>query len=628
MKNKFYMLAAIAIAFFGSANAQVAPVTPDIVALPSTGCPSGGTLFPATGTYAPSSLVQLGVNNTGTDVCQDFVTGRTFQVMAWDDVTNVVSQTSFTSAVYVSWNFNNAPTGSVSFAGGYDPDVAIWSDTFGTFMEIVFENNASGKIDGYTYKWNGSTFVPYATLPFKCTLSVDPTKKCKNPNVTATKDKGRFAVVWHEEGLVTPPQTLTVTYSTTPPVSYTNTVSLLQSRVYINCIDKPGYLGDLLGSPTATILNKGGQEVIRVTPPGTNNLFDRNYNADVSMSEEAIGSGGSFPSQMVISVAFLSQYFDPSTFSIVSDGLSVVQGTMDDFRVNFGTTTTTKNFKRTYNGKPRIASRLTLTGTYVAKDFSVVMGNASPGPGCVPGPVTSKLHFWWNETGSGAIPCPVGGTDIISTTSFSNSGITTTDPVISCVNAKGHYAVAFATNFGSTYDIVANTYRQGSLVTAGAFSYVNYGTCAPSQNGNQAIPSIASFRRPGASQVDNAYSNYLFWDQSSKTLNWKKPTNQNIPGGGTALRQMQDETSAKDDQTKFMAYPNPTDSEISFDFKLDTNEIASEIEIFNMSGQSVDKFAVTEGSKQKRAIDKMPSGTYIAILKTNLQNHRLQFIRK
>ncbi len=46
MKNKFYMLAAITIAFFGSANAEVAPATPDIVALPSTGCPSGGTLFP------------------------------------------------------------------------------------------------------------------------------------------------------------------------------------------------------------------------------------------------------------------------------------------------------------------------------------------------------------------------------------------------------------------------------------------------------------------------------------------------------------------------------------------------------------------------------------------------------
>ncbi|GEM_PF-1867682 len=632
MKNKFYILAASMFTFFGNMNAQVAPVTGDLVALPTTGCPSpGGTNFPATVTYTPSTQVHLDINNTGTDICQEVISGRTIQVMAWDNVSAIVSQTSFTSKVYVSWNFNDTATGSLVFNDGFDPDVAIWSDaTNGTFMEIVFENNLTGRIDAYTYKWNATTntFNTYNLLPFKCTLSNDATMKCKNPNLAATKDRGRFAVVWHEEGLVTPPAQLVITYNTSPPVTYTNTVSIKQSRVYVYASDRSNYLQDLLGSPTSTIVNVKGDEVIRTTPVGTNNLFDRNYNPDVSFSEEAIGTGG-WPTERVISVAFLSEYFNPATFSIVSDGLSVVQGGKTDFRPTLNpTTTTTRNFTRAYNGKPRIAARLTLSGTYVAKDFSVVMGNASATPGCTPGPIMSKLHFWWNQTGTGSIVCPVGGADIIASTSYANAGITTTNPVISCVNAKGLYAVAFETNLNSTYDIVANTYRQGSLVTAGAFSYVNYGTCVASQNGNQVIPSIASFRKPGANQLDNAFSNYLFWDHVTKTLDFKKITTQNIPGAGVQLRQMEDATDTKEDQTKFTAYPNPSDSEISFDFKLDANEIASEIEIFNMSGQSVDKFAITEASSQKRTIDKMPSGIYIAILKTNLQNHRLQFIRK
>jgi hypothetical protein len=92
----------------------------------------------------------------------------------------------------VSWNFNDTATGSLVFNDGFDPDVAIWSDaTNGTFMEIVFENNSTGRIDAYTYNWNATTntFNTYNLLPFKCTLSNDATMKCKNPNLAATKDR-------------------------------------------------------------------------------------------------------------------------------------------------------------------------------------------------------------------------------------------------------------------------------------------------------------------------------------------------------------------------------------------------------------------------------------------------------
>jgi hypothetical protein len=630
MKNKFYILAASMFAFFGSINAQVAPTTGDLIALPTTPCPSpGGTLFTPPSPYTPTSAVQLGVNNTGTDVCTIYGSQKPFQVMTWDNVTAV---SPLTSTVYVSFNFMDIPLNSVSFPGGYDPDVAIWSDSSGTYVEIVFENNATGKIDGYTYVYNGSIFVPYTSFPFQCTLSNDATKKAKNPNVTATKDAGRFAVVWHEEGLVTPPQTLTVTYSTTPPVSFTNTVSLLQSKVYIYMIDKPmGYMSDLLGSPTSSIVNKVGIEVVRNTPPGTNNLFDRNFNPDVSMSEEIYP--GSTPSQVITSIVFLSEHFNPATFSIVSDGLSVVQGVMDDFRYSApGVATYTHNFTRSYSGKPRIASRLNSTVS-APRDFSVVMGNANTAVTCTTSTLTSKLHSWWYQTGSGAITCPSGGVDLLTLSPFYATGVTSVDPVISCINNKGHYAVAFATNANSTnrYDIVANTYTQGTLLGAGAFSIVNYGTCSATQSGNQVIPSIASVRKSGSGTTlaDNTYNNYLFWDQISKTLNFKKTTNNKVPGAGVSLREALDEPTSKDDQTKFIAVPNPTDSQIVFDFKLDANETPTEIEIFNSIGQSVDKFAVeADTAQQKRDVSKMPAGTYIAILKTNGQSHKLQFIRK
>lgn len=631
MKTKFYITLAIIFAFLGNARSQTAPTTVDYVALPSPYC-SVGTQFGAQPGYFPSSIVQAGVNNTGTDICQQYGTIKTFQAMVWDNVTSITSQTNFTSEVYLSWNYGDLPTGSMMFTfpagqtGGYDPDVAIFSDAFGTYIQVVFENNTTGKIDGYSFKWNGTAFALYN--PYKSTLCRDVTKKAKNPNIATTKTIGRYAVVWHEEGLVNPPQTLTITYSTTPPQSYTNTVAILESKVYIHIVDKPNYTADLLGSTTLSSADILGSEVIRTTPPGSYHLFDRNYNPDVSYSEEIIGSGLN-PGQTVASVVFLSQWFDPSTFSIVSGGLSVVQGNMYDFRWNGSNVlTTTKNFTTSYTGKPRIAARLSFTSTYTAKDFSVTMGNSTAiAPPCGgASTITSKMHNWWFQSGTGSVVCPTSGVDLILGTPYST--VTTVDPVISCVNGKGNYNITFCSNnvTANRFDIVANTYRQGALASAGAYSFVNYGTCSPTMVGNQVIPSVASFRKPGASVSQDAFSNYLFWDQNSSTLNYKKYTTTNVPGAGVALRQMQDKDQRN---TKFMAYPNPTDHEILFNFQLGESEIANEIEIYNMMGQSVDKFSIAEDlTEQKRDVSKIPSGTYIAILKTNIQNHTLEFIRK
>lgn len=634
MKNKFYIFAAIMFASLGSIQAQVAPLTLDLVALPTTPCPTlGGTTFPPPSSppYAPTSALQIGVNNTGTDICQQIYqtpSTRVFQAMVWDKVTQI---SPLVSTVFVSFNFNDVQLNSFSFPNAYDPDVAIWSDATGTFAEVVFENTATNQIDGYTYYYNTTTGLFALYYPQKSVMRNDATKKAKNPNVAATKDKGRFAVVWHEEGLVVPGPSLMITYNTNPVQSFSSNISMLESKVYIYCLDKTGYLSELLGSPAGPIITNPGKLVVRTTPPGTNNLFDRNYNPDVAIGEDLNGSVFN-PSQVIFSVTFLSEYFNPASFSIVSDGLSVVQGTMDDFRsVGGGGPTQTYNFLRSYNGKPRIAARL--SGLNAPRDFSVVMGNANTPIGCSPGVTTSQLHQWWYQTGTGALACPPNGVNLFTASSFYGSGVTSVDPVISCISNRAFYAISFATNATSAnrYDIVANTFTQGNLLNLGAFSIVNYGTCSATQAGNQVIPSIASVRKVGSGTTlaDYTFNNHLFWDQTSRSLNYKRQTLQNVPGAGTQLRQAEGVNNANDDQTKFLAFPNPTDSEILFDFKLEANEMASEIEIFNIIGQSVDKFSITDQSiQQKRDVSKLPSGTYIAMLKTNLQSHKLQFIRK
>jgi Secretion system C-terminal sorting domain len=634
MKKKIYILATIAFSFFEIANAQTPAVTADFVALPTsvnTGCVVSGPTFAQPANYTPTPAgVQLGVNNTGTDICQLFGGSKVFQAMVWDNVTTYVSPTNFTSNVYLSWGWDGLQIGSYLFpipageSGGFDPDVAIFSDSSGTFLEIVFENNTTGKIDGYTFSFNGTTFIPATILPFKSTLSHDATKKAKNPNIAAAKNPGAIAVVWHEEGLVNPPQTLTITYSTTPPTTYTNTVSILQSKVYIYGIDKPGDTGGLLGSPTSLIRNFIGTEVIRTAPANSFHLFDRNFNPDVSFSED-------HPLNSVlrgISVVFLSQWFDPSTFSIVTGQLSVVQGVIKEFdgTTGSGIATTTVNFTTPFSGKPRIASRLLYTGINVTKDFSVVMGNSvlnlPPCPGGT-SQLSSKIHNWWFQTG-GTIS-PVGGVDLLSNTSYATS--TAVDPVISCINGKGFYNVTFSAinNVNNALDIVANTYKEGVLVTtAGPFSLVNYGTCGATTIKNQVLPSVASTLLTGQGSGDYAFTSYLFWDQNTKTLDYKKSINNIAPGTGIGLKLAQPQFISD-----FTCYPNPTDNEILFDFKLAKNEVPSEIEIFNIKGQSVDKFSIEEDlSQQRRNVNKIPSGLYIAILKTNVKEYKIEFIKK
>jgi type IX secretion system substrate protein len=629
MKTRFYITIALAFVFSGNVMAQTAATTPDNAASPAATC-GASTLFPAPANYSPSAGVQLGVNNTGTDLCQVHGFTRVVQAMVWDNVTNI-SGSTITSSVHVSWMVDGGTPGSYTFVpaagetGGFDPDVAIFSDANGTFMQVVFENNTTGKIDGYTFKLNGTNFALFN--PYKSTLCNNATKKAKNPNIATTKNLARFAVVWHEEGLVNPPQTLTITYSTTPPFSYTNTVAVMESKVYIHVIDKVAYQPTLLGSPTASpILNAPGTEVERTAPANSNQLFGRNFNPDVSYGEEVINSS---PNQAIASVVFLTQYFNPATFSIVTDQLSVVQGTADYFtnRIN----TNTVNFTTTYSGKPRIAARHTFNGTVTARDFGVVMGNSTSIISCTGTTQSSKINFWYVQTG-GTIACPAGGFDLINSTSYATPTVTSVDPVISCVHGRGYYDIAFSTNINNAtnaFDVVANTFKEGGLVvTAGAFSAVNRGVCTSvSMIGNQVIPSVASFRKPGASDLLAVHSNYLFWDQKNKTVNYKQITNNTMPGGGASLRQMQDASDNK--SVRFIGYPNPTDTEIAFGFELGEKEVATEIEIFNLLGQSVDKFAVNkELTEQRRDVSKLPSGSYISVLKTNVQTHKLEFIKR
>jgi Secretion system C-terminal sorting domain len=195
------------------------------------------------------------------------------------------------------------------------------------------------------------------------------------------------------------------------------------------------------------------------------------------------------------------------------------------------------------------------------------------------------------------------------------------------LSSKGIYNVVFSTYTDSTigFDIIANSYKEGtSIILPALFSRVNSGTCGTTLTGNQLVPSVASTISTQTPAGGNANSNYLFWDQNSKTLDFKKTTNALSPGNNVALRQ-----ALIKNNSEFTAYPNPTSNEITFDYKLEENEKASEIEIFNIMGQSIYKFLLTEESKgQKSDVTKIPSGTYIAILKTNANDYKLEFIKK
>ncbi len=629
MKKKLILISLSILTYCNFLNAQLTqPVTIDNVALPSTvnstTCSYTNSSFGAPGSYTPgNNTVQLGINNTGTDSCIEFAGTKIFQTMVWDEV---ISLSPFTTKIYLSCNYVSTPIFQQTFSGGFDPDVAICSDATGTYIQVVFENNTTNKIDGYVYKYNGSSFAPYL---FNTTFSNNPLKKAKNPNIAVPKYGGSgIAVVWHEEGLVTPAVALSVTYSTTPPITYTYSASLLESKVFIHAGDRAGNITvDLITSPTSTIVNYSGFQVKRPVQP--NHLFERDYNPDVSFSEVQINPITT--STRGISVVFLSQWFDPSTFSTVTGDLTVVQGATKEFNAtNPGTSNI--NFTTLYGGKPRIAARLSYTtGLNVSKDFSVVMGNSSTPIVCPPAvaTTTSKLHNWWFQTG-GAIVCPVGGLDLLAGTTFASK--VTVDPVISCINGVGDYNVTFsskdAASATSGMDVLSKTYRAGaaSISNPTFFNFVNRSACsAANYSGNQVVPSVTSIRPSTSSVNANADTDYLFWDQNSKTVNFKKSSTSITTGTGANLKQ----SLGISINPKFNVYPNPSESEITFNFELENKEIPYKIEIYNLLGQSVAIYKVNDKDKEiKTDISNLQSGTYIAILKSSKNDYKLQFIKK
>jgi hypothetical protein len=430
MKTKICILITVVFSFFEITFAQTAASTGDLVALPTTVITSAvDTDFPAPLSYsANSSVPQLGVNNTGTDICQIYTSTTPAppplfcQAMVWDKVTNA-SATSLTSKVFLSWKFETSISSSLqgsfpfpfqgSSFGGFDPDVAIFSDASGTFIQVVFENLSTGNIDGFTFKWDGATFNQVITPFFKTTFRNDGTKKAKNPNIAVPKSGKGIAVVWHEEGQG-PSVQLNISYSTTPPINFTNTVAITQSKVYIYCEEKTPNI--LLGT-FASIL---GKEVI-LTNTATNHLFDRNFNPDVSFSEDRVYPTNPNRIKIGISVAFVSTWFNPASFQIETGNLSVVQGDTDDFNLSTNTTnyTTTRNFISDYVGKPRIAARLSNGIDNLSKDFSVVMGNSITSLASCPGgsnTTVSKLHNWYFQTG-GTL-CPPLGHNLLTGTTY------------------------------------------------------------------------------------------------------------------------------------------------------------------------------------------------------------------
>ncbi len=624
MKKTLIVFSLALLSYCNISNAQLTqPTTIDNVALPSTvnsaACVYTGTNFNAPANYIPDDAsIQLGVNNTGTDSCIDFAGSKLFQAMVWD---NVTALSPLTSTVYLSCNFNGSPIFQQTFSGGLDPDVAISSDSSGTYIQIVFENNTTNRIDGYVYKYNGTTFVPYL---FKATFSNNFAKKAKNPNIAVPKYGGSgIGLVWHEEGLVTPAQTLTVTYNTTPAQNFVYNVSLLESKVYIYVDDKTGPVSGSFASPTSTIINYAGNQVKR---PNTNHLFERDYNPDVSFSEMSINTGSTITRG--VSVVFLSQWFDPSTFSTVSGDLTVVQGARENYLANPPSTTNT-NFTTQYGGKPRIAARLSNgTTSNLSKDFSVVMGNSSTLAPCNVAPTTtSKLHNWWFQTG-GTI-CPVAGSDLLVGTIYSSK--ITVNPVITCINGIGDYNITFSTKDApsatSGMDIISKTYRAGGAITnPTAFNLVNRSACTTvNYPGNQVIPSVTSIRINTGSTTLNADTDYLFWDQNSKTVNFKQFSTSITTGTGAALRQV----LVNSKKPIFKVFPNPSESKVTFNFELENKEIPYKIEIYNLLGQSVAIYKINDKDKEiKTDISNLQSGTYIAILKSSIKEYKLQFIKK
>lgn len=584
--------------------------TPDLIALPTGN--TGGS--PA----CPSLPYITSTTNTGTDIYYDGTADC--QVMVWDG-----------TRASLSWKYG-LNTGAIQFAsylggvGLLDPDVVVSRNTSGDIYALVVAEVTSGvnvgKIYWASFKWGGSNF---GTSPSASGYLGDLTNgTCKNPNVDVNSC-GRVAVAWAQRTNFN----VTINVSGAPAGLNFGPIVLNMARGdifiaqgYVDGTDCSGGSG-LKGAATSS----GDRASVPVSPMNVDHLFEVNLNPDVCISEPKTG-GSCSTGEIVISIAYINQWFDPAAFAIKrvvmakqfkGNGCVIATGSYSTYTLNCGD----------YPGRPRIASRPDNSITNF-DDFQIVMADPSAscnpaGPPC--NPWNTKIYNWGKHNGVAPSPtpsilttAPINGCDLTGV--YNNEAVVTyRNPALSGT-PTGDYVVAWTNGGnvtgGSGWDVVAKTYNQGNanLAATGStrLSIVNRGCVGVT--GNQYIPSIA-----GRYSKVLGFAHFDQGNPSQAYVAYKTTASQ--PGSVTALRNAGVAVTGgkvqADVSESFSVQPNPFLEDISFRINLTDANKPCKIEITDASGRLVKTLTVPENTSivTWKAGPDVSTGIYHAKLYTN-----------